>query len=229
MKQYLLIAAALLSVMTSCRKSGNNSNTTPMVGYQLKIANATYSTARTTAGAGSVSWVSGFAYPDVIKLEARQGTLDVSYTSTNKDQVNLMASLATTFGNFTLPPGTYDEIKLKLDLDRNGTTPVLQLNGAFTSGLISLPVELVITKSIELQSEVNNVLIVNDSAYIAVTTIDMATVTAGITTDMLLNAQLSGGTIVISADSNRDIYDVVVDNLEHEHHHCKFDHDHDRH
>lgn len=233
MKRSLLLTAAILGLLfTACKKSSNSYNSTstyhPQVGYELLVTNATYSVAPAPPAISSnLQWTSGFAYPDVITFQAQQNNLQVQFKSTSTAQIDLMAPLAVEFGNFTLPAGFYNQISLKIDLDRAGSNPIMQLNGRFTNDAVSIPVMLQITNSILLQTELDSITITNDSSYVAITAIDLSTVTAGITGTMLLNAQLSNGTIVISSTSNQNLYSMVLENLESEHHHCDFEHHHD--
>lgn len=227
MKRTLLfsILAAALAV-ASCKKSDNNSSyKQTTLSYRLTASNTNYAVAKTTAVAG-LQWTSAVAYPDVIKFEAKKDNVQVEFKSKNNGPIDLMASAALTFGNFTIPAGIYDEIELKIDLDRDGMNPVLQLNGQFTSPTLTVPVVIEITNSVELKTEQHDVLITSDDDYIAVTTLDLSMLTAGITADMLLNAQLTGGSIVISASANHDLYVILLDNLQHRNHHCEFEHHH---
>ena len=228
MKQSFFLSILIVGLLfTSCKKSGNNNSysSQPTVNYQLKATNASYSVAKTTIAA-NIKWTSGFANPDVVKFDAKQNNIQVEFKSTNNAQIDLMAPIAVNFGAFTIPPGTHNEISLKIDLDKNGSTPVLQLNGTFTSPALSLPIVIEVTESVELQTEQKNITISNDSVYLAVTTLDLSALTSGITTDMLLNAQLTSGTIVISADTNHDLYNIILENLKTEHHHCEFEEHH---
>lgn len=228
MKQSFLLSVLSIGLLfASCKKSSNSPGyNQPSVNYRLTATNTSYAVARTTATANIV-WTSAIAYPDKVKFEATQNSIEATFTSTNTAQIDLMAPVALTFGNFTIPPGVYNQISIKIDLDKTGSTPILQLNGNFTFGSFSAPVSLAVTQSIELTTDQHNVTISNDSSYTAVTTLDLSAITTSITADMLLNAQLSGGTIFISADSNRDLYDIVLDHLQHENHHCEFEHHHE--
>ena len=130
MKRYFFLAIAIMVglVFNSCKK---NSNTPPSqlgMSYELLATNTYYGVAKTTA-ASNIQWTSGFAYPDVVKFEATQNNLQVEFKSTNNARIDLLAPIVERFGNFTLPPGVYNKITLKIDLDRNDSTPVLQMNG----------------------------------------------------------------------------------------------------
>ena len=230
MKKSLLLSVITIGLLfTSCRKSSNSSYSggQPQVNYQLVASNTNVpvmsNPAVLPAVTGNIVWTSGFANPDVVKFEATQNNIQVEFKSTNAAQIDLLSPVALTFGAFTLPPGIYNEIELKIDLDKMGTTPVLQLNGSITSGTVTLPIVVQVTQSVELQTEQHNVTITTDNSYLAVTTIDLSVITKGITADMLLNAQLTAGSIVISATSNHDLYEMILDNLGHEHHHCEFE------
>ncbi len=135
-----------------------------------------------------------------------------------------MSSLAVDFGSFVLPAGFYDKTSLKMDLDRNGNSPSLELNGQFTDGATSVPVMLEINDPMVIETDQDSVTISNDSSYDAITTLDLSTMTAGITASMLLDAQLTNGTIVISEMSNRKLYDMVLNDLVQHPWHCWFHH-----
>jgi len=125
-----------------------------------------------------------------------------------------------------LPVGTYDAIELKIKLDKHAADPAMQLNGLVSNGGMSIPVIVQVDENLELKTEQRDITITNDETYIAVTTINLADVTEGITADMLLDARLTDGTIIISPGSNKDLYRVIVNNLRDKHHHCNFMHHH---
>ena len=230
MKRSLLLTTVTLGLLfTACKKSSTYTTSTgqPEVSYQLATQNTSYPiTAPASGQTSGIQWTSGFANPDAVIFEAQQNDVQVQFRSTNTQQIDLMAPLAASFGGFALPAGFYNKIELKIDLDRNSTTPAMQLNGQFTNGTLSIPLMLQVNRSVELQTDEDSVTITTDSSYIAVTTIDLSTVTSGITATMLLNAKLTNGTIVISDESNQNLYGMVIDNLEQHHHHCYFEHHH---
>jgi len=229
MKRTMMIGAVLMMGLsfTACKKENNNgSNTyTPTLQYQLNATNTSYSTARTT-DAGTIVWTSAFAYPSMIKFEAKQNNLEVAFKSTNNDRIDLFAATAASFGSFSLPAGTYDEIELKMTLDKKNGDPAMQLNGNVSNGLVSLPVMVQVDENLEMKTELHDVTIVNEDTYIAATTIDLADVTSGVTATMLLNADLTGGVIMVNKFSNKDIYRSIVNNLRDKRHHCIFHHHH---
>ncbi len=229
MKRIMTLGAVLMMGLsfTACKKeSSNGSNTyTPTLQYQLNATNTSYSTARTTAG-GTIVWTSAFAYPAMIKFEAKQNNLEVEYKSSNNDRIDLFTPTAVSFGSFSLPAGTYDKIELKITLDKKGGDPAMQFNGQVSNGIVSLPVVVQVDENLEMKTEQRDVTIVNQETYIAATTIDLADVTAGVTASMLLDADLTVGVIIVNKATNKDIYRSIVNNLRDKRHPCIFHHHH---
>lgn len=232
MKWGLLFSATVATglLFSSCKKNNNNvDNATPgqpQLAVQIKTSNNNAGVGQKGTANAHILWTSGFAYPRKIVFEAKQNDLSVEFTSTADQQIDLMASIAASFGNFTLPAGVYDEVELKIDLDKKDHDPAMVLEGTFTSNTTTYPVRLEIDNFLELKTESENVTISNDSTYTAVTTIDLSSVTSDITESMLLNAQLTNGTIVISPSSNVLMYHTILSNLGDRHFHCFFEHHH---
>lgn len=224
MKHTLLFSTLIgLLLVSACKKDNNDPYPgQPTVKYQMVATNKDYAVARTTATA-NLTWTTAIAYPGTVKFEAKQDNVHVEFKSTNNAPIDLMSSTAVTFGNFTIPPGTYDEIELKIYLDKTGSNPVLRLTGQVSSTTVTLPVVVEVTRSILLKTEQHDVTITSDADYTAVTTLDLYQITSGISADMLLNAQLSGGVILISANENQALYNKLLANLEYGRHKCRFD------
>lgn len=227
MKGKLLLSGLFVALaVSSCKK---NDNVNPSAGtsgadmsYQITTTNNT-TAMKTTTGA-NLQWTSGYANPSVVKFEAQKDGTEIEYKSTNNAQIDLMAPVAVSFGGFTIPSGTYDKIELKIDLDKNGQNPALELNGQFSNGTTTFPVQLVVTDFMELETEQSDVTITDNTSFTAVTVLDLATITSGISDNMLLSAQLTNGTLIISASSNRLLYNLVVNNFKNHRHHCMFEH-----
>jgi len=204
--------------------TGTTNSAQAKMGYTLKAANTTTGVAQKSTAANTIQWTAGFANPKLIKFEAKQNGTEIEFKSSAATQIDLFSPIAAVFGNFTLPAGTYNEVELKVQLDKNGSNPALQLTGVFTnSANAPVPVSFVVADFVEIKTEANNVT-VDSSTFTAVTTLDLSAFTTGITQTMLQNAQLINGTIVISASSNKDIYQAILNNLTSKHHHCEVEH-----
>jgi hypothetical protein len=237
MNSKIFLSAAIIGAMTlvlSCSKDSGTTtpDTSPNTGqanmtYQLKAANTTGNTQRTTAG-GTIVWNSGFANPTQIKFEAKQQNSKnkIEYKSTNYSgtPIDLFAPVPTDFGGLVLPAGTYKEIELKLRLERVGATPALLLGGIYTDNMGSIPIQLRVDDDIELKTEVKDVTLDNSTTVAAITSLDLASYTGMLSESMIRNATLTNGTLVISRDSNRDLYNMIISSISGKRHRCEYKH-----
>lgn len=229
MKKVILFATAGIIAATtlfSCKKSNTDTtptdpNTTAQLNYRLKTTNPS-AALKTTAS--TITWTSGFANPTMVKFEAKQGTTEIEYKSTNTAQIDLMSSSAVYFGNFSVPIGTYTEVELKYQLNNNGSSPALELNGQLSTTLLPVPVKVQISGPVELKTEQHNVTFTNKTSVTGAATIDLSMLTSGLTEAMLLSASVTSGTIVISATSNTALYNTILSNLRNRDHHFEFEH-----
>jgi hypothetical protein len=231
MKNTLLFSAGLAFTIlfSACNKDDgrydpNNGNDNITFAYQIKAVN-TSGTSNQKSTAGTITWTSGFANPTLIKFEAKQDNSKLEYTAVNNGQVDLFAFDPMPFGNFTLGPGTYKEIELKMLFKRNGDLPAVELNGMYTGTTLSIPVRLIIEGPLEIKTEQEDVVITDGVSYIAITDMDLAYYTSTVTESMWMNADLTNGVLVISEDSNEDIYDRILDKIRGKKHKCHFRHD----
>jgi hypothetical protein len=229
MKSRLLFSTglALSLFIAACNKDdkydANNGTGQVKLGYQIKAINSS-SNAQQRSTAGTIVWTSGFANPSVVKFEAKQQNSKLEYTATHTGQIDLFAFNPITFGNFTLGAGTYKEIELKLLFKRNGNSPAVQLNGHFTSNTMTAPVTLIIDGPLEIKTEQKDVVIDDDISYVAITDMDLASYTNNVTENMWNNADLTNGTIIISEDSNENIYWRILSNIKGWKHKCHWHH-----
>jgi hypothetical protein len=210
--KHLLGIAAAAIIFVSCKKDASGP---AGVNFQLKATNnVTGVAAKSTAAV--LTWNSGTATPSSVKFEAKKGTTEVEYTSTASQQVNLFNVSQSTFGNITLPDGTYSEIELKINVNS------LELNGIYNNGTADIPVSFEVTSPLLVKAEQNNVDVTGGSIT-AVTQLDLSSFTTGITQTMLNNATRTNGTIVISSASNASLYNIIINNIG-RFHHAEFNH-----
>jgi hypothetical protein len=216
-KRLLSIAAAAL-IFTSCKKE--NSGAPAGVDFQLKATNTVAALQRTDAA--TIQWTSGTATPTSVKFEAKKDATEVEFTSTSGQQVNLFTVAQGTFGNLTLPDGTYNEIELKIQLDGSTSVPALELNGTFNNGSSNVPVVFRVTTPLLIKAEKSNVAITG-GAFTAVTSLDLASFTTGISQSAMSSATQTAGSIVISSTSNANLYNIIISNIN-RFHHAEFEH-----
>jgi hypothetical protein len=210
-------AAIAILFFSSCKKSDSEEIASGMQ-IQLNVTNPLVIVGK-VEGPGTILWTSGSAYATQVKLEAKQNGSELEFKSTIARQVDLFAPVAITLGNITLPAGTYSEIEFKISLSPNGNAPAMELNGNYTNANSQvIPVIFSLNSVFELKAEKNNVTISINSNFNALTTLDLAFVSNGITQAMLNSAALSNGKIIISSSSNSNLYNIIINNLKEFHH-----------
>ena len=217
--QLLLSFIAATTLITGCKK--NNNNGTAGIIYQLQTTNRSSVIARTTSG--NIVWTSGSAYATEVKFEAKKDNNEVEFKSQTAQLIDIFLPVAT-LSTITLNPGTYSEVEFEVELNPNGNNPALELNGQYTSGLVTTPVKFTVNSPLELKNEKNNVVVTDNNSYKALTTLNLSLITTGVTETMLNSAVLTSGTILISSTSNANIYNIILANI-HDSDEVEFDHD----
>lgn len=222
MRKLLLSAAIAVTTLffIGCKKN-NNTSGTPGIKYQLQTINHSSVIARTTAG--NIQWTSGYGSATEIKFEAENNNHEVEFKSQIPQRIDLFLPV-TLLGNVTLPPGTYSQVEFKVELNPTGTDAALELKGQYTSGGITTPIIFTVNAPLELKNEKSNVVIADNNSYKAITTLNLALLTTGVTEIMLNNAARTNGTIIISSTSNAGIYNIILNNL-HDSDEVEFEHD----
>jgi hypothetical protein len=216
---FLMTAALAVLLFGSCKKSGTDDTATASgMQFQLGVTNPLVVVNRVEAP-NTILWTSGTAYATQVKLEAKQNASQVEFKSTTPQQIDLFASVATSLGNVTLPAGTYTEVEFKISINTNGSVPSLQLNGNYTNAASQvIPITFTMSSLFDLKAEQNNVVVTSNSSFVALTTLNLSLVSSGITQAMLNSATLTSGKIVISASSNINLYNIILNNLQQFHH-----------
>jgi hypothetical protein len=218
--KFLMTAALAVLFFGSCKKSGSDDSTATASGmqFQLGVTNPLVTVNKVEAP-NTILWTSGSAYATQVKLEAKQNASQVEFKSTTPAQINLFASVAASLGNVTLPAGTYSEVEFKISVNTNGSVPSLELNGNYTNASNQvIPITFTMNSLFELKTEQSNVTVTSNTSFTALTTLNLQVVSAGITQAMLNSATLTSGKIIISASSNSNLYNIIVNNLRQSHH-----------
>jgi len=247
-KLSIIIPVALIALalgFTACKKDNSSSPTSASsaLGIQILAMNKSFSLPVNTSNiksaavnTASITWDTARMVVSRIKYEAElkslishRDSVKISYEWTGPQTVNLFDTNIT-LGNFTLQPGFYDEIELKVDgLKQDaGTTPVFYLHGVYTrDDNTTLPVIVMVNENVMFKTEKDSVEVTSDgnSVFTSIIQIYLDQLMADIQLSALDNAILTNGTIVISADTNRELYWIIMRNL-HKDHHCEHRHHH---
>ena len=207
----LLIAASSLLAFNSCKKAATSDQA---LGYQLQTINRS-AVVNAPLAPGNITWTSGSALATLIKLEAKNSSgTEVEFKSQLAQTIDLFSSVASNLGNVVIPPGNYSEVEFKIQLTPNGSTPALTLKGTYTSGTgLVIPVVFQVNSLLEIKAEQANVTITANTNTTALTSVNLAPLTNGISQAMLGSATVTGGSIIISATSNANLYAIITSNL----------------
>ena len=207
-KHFLTLTILGSIILYSCTKEKQPNG----ISYQL-TSSAVSAIISGSSTNGSLQWTRGFASVVEIEFEAKKNNTELEFKSEIKQKIDLFAPLST-LGVIIVPSGTYEDIEYEVEVQPNGVDAAFQLNGNFINrnGVIT-PVIFKINSMLEIEAEQNNITIVDGTSLTALTTLNLALITMGVTESMLDNATRTGGVIEISVASNTSIYNIIFDNL----------------
>jgi hypothetical protein len=251
MKKLRIILPVVLLAMalgfTACKKDkadpGGSNSANSTLGIQIQAMNKTFSLPVNTSGlksaaitSASITWDTASMVISHIKYEAELNSLithrdsiKISYEWSGPQDVNLFDTNIT-LGNFVLQPGYYDEIEVKVDGFKQdaGSGPVFYLHGIYTKDdNTTLPVIVSVNENVMFKTEKDSVAIssADNTVFTSIIQLYLDQLMADIQLSALDSATLTNGAIVISADSNRELYRIIMRNL-HKDHHCEHGHHH---
>lgn len=230
-KKVLSVMLALLTMgFVACQKEGLNESGPATMGVKLVALNTSYSlpvanstTKSAVAGSPSITWDTVQMVVSSVKLEAElkslvthRDSIEIEFKWNGPQMVNLLDSTLS-FGNFMLQPGFYDEIELEVEGEREDARPdpVFYMSGDYinTSGE-TVPVVVKVYSDLEFKTEKESVE-VSESDMDITSTIQLYLdeLMVGITPEQLDNAELTEGVLVISAESNNELYQSITGKL----------------
>lgn len=207
--------------LSSCTK--DNSTGDGKLSYRVKPDNFTASVGSTVAGSGlvvginsnsSLTWTSGSINISEIDFEAESKNVEIEYELKKAVNVDLF-NLSPILGSITIPPGTYDEVELKLVLKKSGTSNIpLTLKGTYTDvNGTKTPVEFYFNEEFEVEVEAEDLVVSGTNDYIGLINVQLNKFMTNVVSADLSGATKTGGVIVISSTSNMDLYNKLKANL----------------
>jgi len=241
MKNKIVMAVfmAVFIAFIACQKDEPVINGPSVLGVKIEALNKSYSlpvtdgTKSADATNAAITWDTVQLVVSQIKFEANlksqttnRDSIEIEYKWTGPKLVNLLGD-ELVLGNFLLQPGFYDEIELKVygNNEDAGKKPVFYMYGNYTNAENSkIPVALKVFNYVQFKTEKDSVTVTEESIDItSYIQLYLDKLMAGIIPEMLDNATLTNGVIVISADSNRTIYYAILGNLV-KNHKCYIEH-----
>lgn len=213
--KFLFALFVLFTFLTSCKKAAVDNSMD--LQFQLSTVNRS-ANINAPVAVSNIQWISGFAWANQVKLEAKTNSKEIEFKATNTQRIDLFSSVAAAIGNISIPAGTYDEVEFKILLNPNGSDPALELKGQFTNAAgVVTPVIFRVNSLLEIKAEQNNITITDNLSTTALTTLDLSVLTNGVTQSLLNNASVSSGIIIISSSSNTSLYNIILANFQSHH------------
>jgi hypothetical protein len=219
----LALAAILIAGIsfTSCEEDETTND--PKVGLKFNTVTTAFtvnSDLKSTQEAKELAFTSGFITLREIEFEVELGedSIEIDFNI----EMNTKIDFATGETNpdisyVEIPAGTYDSFELEIELQDEGDSPSMVLDGTFVDADgTSHPIRFEFNsgETFEIEKEGNVVFGTNVSA-LAQITFDPTAWFAEVTYEKLASAvKNNDGVIVISETQNPDIFDIVADGLD---------------
>lgn len=245
-KKLFIAFAVMAGIFAACSDDGDvNLDGDSVLGVRIEALNTDFNLP-VQAGIKSVAvdsesivWDSAHLVVSEIKFEAElkslvtgEDSIEIEYKWYGPEMVDLLNN-ELTMGNFVLQPGYYDEIELKVsgEEDDAGDDPVFYLEGAYTNNAETTPIVVMVYEDVYFKTEKENVEVSEEEIdFTSVIQLYLDKLMADVDVSDLDAAELVDGVLLISEDSNADIYHIIVNNLEHDHRtHYKHKHHDDDH
>jgi len=245
MKMKIIIPALLITLaagFTACQKDSNSTSGNSSLEFQVLALNKSYSlpvsatgTKSASVSSASLTWDTAQMLISRVKYEAElknsvthHDSVKISYEWNGPQIVNLLDP-TTILGSYTLTPGFYDEIELNVvGLKKDaGNKPVFYLTGSYTNSMSTMvPILFKVYEDVMFKTEKDSVEVTADnSVFTSTIQLYLDQLLVGVDPTVLDNATLTDGAIIISAESNFELYRIIMRNL-HKDHHCNQGHHH---
>ncbi len=239
----MALAAILATSFSSCKKDTQGNSEPSSLSFRMQAVNRTVSLPVQANGmksgdttSASVVWDSAFMLVSKVKFEAEmksanghKDSLEISYSWRGPQTIN-MFDLTSTVGAVTLPAGTYEKISLTVNSEREDANgqPLFYLSGDYTNAAgITLPIVISVSDPISFKTVQKGDTIIAGGITDFTSTIQVYLDQLLLQVDLtaLDNATLTNGVLLISATSNKELYELILHNLKKDHH-CGFEHHH---
>lgn len=140
------------------------------------------------------------------------GVTHVHYKSDMVTRVNLLDPTA--LGNINIPYGTYRNAMVKVQLAPSDTFHTMHLEGIVEYNGLLIPVTVMVDETVDVMAKwKDEVTISAGTDYWSHIMLHLDQLTTGLDITMLQNLTITNGRIIISANSNAHIYQILLNNM----------------
>jgi len=238
----LILTVVIAASISACTKDAQvNPNSPSTLNFKMQGLNRNVSLPVTESGlkstsvsTASVVWDSARIIVSKVSFQAemrstltKEDSIEIEYSWKGPQTINLF-DLSSIIGSITLPAGSYEKVSLKVNsekMDANGHS-MFYLSGMYTNATGTIiPLVISVTDPISFKAVQKEDTIVSGGAIDFTSTIQLYLDQILLKVDpaLLDNAVLTGGTLEISATSNSQLYQLILQNLRRDHH-CESEH-----
>ncbi|MEN8248981.1 MAG: hypothetical protein ABFS32_08615 [Bacteroidota bacterium] len=223
MKFKILVLAAIVMTgisFTGCQKDTND---VPQIGLKFNTVTTSFSVNGDLKSAQQVKeleFTSGFItlHEVSFEVETNDDSIEIEFEIELNTQIDFATGETDPDISFVeIPAGTYHEMEVEIELQDEGDSPAMVLNGTYVDAEgTSHPVRFEYNsgETFEVEKEGTITFATNESA-LAQVTFDPTVWFAGVSNEQLsLATKDNDGVIVISETQNANIFDVVADGLD---------------
>jgi len=199
--------------LAGCTKNTENASremVVPGAPVQMRLV-----TSPQSAGA-LIQWQSGYLSASMLTVDGSNIVGNsmrlVQYTNATTQRIQLFHP--TYLGTVETSPAFYNGLSFVTTLTSGQQFHAIQLNGLFRFANQYVPVQVLIDSEVLLSSIwLDNITISQGTTYNCILYFDPSQLMTGINAARLLDASRIDNTLVISANSNIDLYNIVMTNL----------------
>lgn len=216
------IVLLLVAILSAC--SSEESSDQPTLAVNFNTVNSAFSTqtqassiSRQYSNSGSFTFNDGFITLTAMEYEAENGLEEVEFELEGIVVIDFATGIPSPdIRAIEIPAGTYDEVSVELEIFDETDDPSVVLLGTYTSPEgVSTPVRFEFNsgETFEVERE-GTIVFTEGQSALAEITFDPSVWFAGVTDDLMADANISNGVIVISESQNSEIFDIVADGLD---------------
>ncbi|MGK7389620.1 MAG: hypothetical protein ACNS60_04690 [Candidatus Cyclobacteriaceae bacterium M2_1C_046] len=208
---YLAVFAALV-ITTGCN---DDETTTGTIALAVNTTSSQVSNQARMSAANDLQFTSGTITIREVIFDGDTDATSVSRTIEQIADINYATGEVSPEVIVEVPAGSYSSVNLGIELQDDGSTPSVLLEGTYTSSSgESLPIRFEFNSGEVFEANATTVDIPAGADLVGKITFDALDWFSVVSAEQLDNATLTDGVIVISSTSNTAIFSAVADRLD---------------
>lgn len=211
-----ILALCLIVLFQACSSENDSSVEQPVLSVNFQTMTSSFSL---TDSDGSFQFTEGFITLSAMEYEAESEN-DLQSVEFELEEV-VIIDFATGIPDpdirgITIPAGTYEEVSVELEILDEVDNPSVIISGTYTNpDNITYPIRFEFNSGETFEVEREGTIIFNENqSALAQITFDPSLWFEGVTDELMADATLFNGVIIISETQNSAIFDIVADGLD---------------